>query len=72
MGLWPLQSWPLITPRSVAQPEQLAVVKAAHPLSIHPPGEVAYQHWQNPAYKSIILKRRPYGADGHPPFAGRP
>ncbi|MFN8480674.1 MAG: alginate lyase family protein [Kouleothrix sp.] len=33
--------------------------------SIHPLWEVAYQHWQNPAYKSIILKRRPYGADGH-------
>ncbi len=33
--------------------------------SIHPLWEIAYQHWQNPAYKPIIQKRRPYGADGH-------
>ncbi len=33
--------------------------------SIHPLWEIAYQRWQNPAYKPIIQKRRPYGADGH-------
>jgi hypothetical protein len=33
--------------------------------SIHPLWEPAYQHWQSAAYKPIIAKRRPYGADGH-------
>ena len=33
--------------------------------SIHPLWEIAYQRWQNPAYKPIIQKRRPYSADGH-------
>ena len=33
--------------------------------SIHPLWEVAYQRWQNPAYKPIIEKRRPYGSTGH-------
>jgi len=33
--------------------------------TIHPLWELAYQRWQNPAYKPIIQKRRPYGADGH-------
>ena len=33
--------------------------------TIHPLWEPAYQHWQSAAYKPIIAKRRPYGADGH-------
>lgn len=32
--------------------------------TIHPVWEIAYQHWQNPDYVPIILKRRPYGSDG--------